>query len=238
MSRKSLSSTVSVLAKSVFALGFAVGALQSCGSSSGSDPVALCQQGCDKAAMCTPDGGAIAAAGAAACKSDCAASTGSVTKCSNLSAIESAYKACLAMDCATFENCIETTLPACATGTGGSNGAGTGGSNGAGSGGSNGTGTGGSNGGGAGTGGPGGSNGGGAGTNGAGGGSGTGNCSSCTKGQACCVGALQSLGQDAGVCSFSVTTCNSLSGASQSSYISACATEITAGAALGVAGCQ
>jgi hypothetical protein len=224
MSRKSLSSTVSVLAKSVFALGFAVGALQSCGSSSGSDPVALCQQGCDKAAMCTPDGGAIAAAGAAACKSDCAASTGSVTKCSNLSAIESAYKACLAMDCATFENCIETTLPACATGTGGSNGTGTGGSNGTGTGGSNGTGTGGSN--------------GGAGTNGAGGSSGTGSCSSCTKGQACCVGALQLLGQDAGVCSFSVTTCNSLSGASQSSYISACATEITAGAALGVAGCQ
>jgi hypothetical protein len=212
MSRKRVSSTVSVLAKSVFALGFVMGALQSCGSSSSSDATALCQQSCDKELACTPDAGSIGATADMSCKSSCAAQTATASKCSNLAAIESAVKACLAMDCASFESCIETTVPDCATSSG--------------NGGANGTGTG-------------GSNGGGAGTSGAGGGSsGTGSCSSCTKGQACCVGALQLVGQDAGACSFSATTCNSLSGASQTSYIGACAEEITAGGLLGVAGCQ
>jgi hypothetical protein len=227
MSRKSSSNTVSVLAKSVFAVGFVVGALQSCGSSSSSDATALCQQSCDKALACTPDAGSIGATADMSCKTNCAAQTATANKCSNLSAIEGAVKACLAMDCASFETCIETTVPDCATatGSGGSNGTGSGGSNGTGNGGSSGTGNG-------------GSNGGGAGTNGAGGGTGSASCSICTKAETCCVALEHLVTADAGSCGLSAAQCNTLSGTAQTQYISTCNLSLSTGSSAGVAACQ
>ena len=116
----------------VGSLALLVGAMQGCGSSSsGNNYTALCQQSCDKFAMCVPDSGVTAAQ----CKQACTSSQTGTSTCSNASAISTAYQRCLSMDCAGFPSCIQNDIPDCQTtsGTGGGGGTtGSGGSSGAG----------------------------------------------------------------------------------------------------------
>jgi hypothetical protein len=153
--------------------GVLSGSQQGCGSGGGSSNFqAVCDQGCDKQAMC------MTGYDAAMCKQNiCTA------QCSNASARTTKSQQCIAMsDCTAFLACV-LTIPACQTtasgaggssaGAGGSIGTGTGGSIGTGTGGSIGTGTGGSVG------------------TGTGGTSGSA-CAPCAKFDACCMAAGQS----------------------------------------------
>jgi hypothetical protein len=176
-------------------------------------------QGCAKeSSLCGTDAGTTTADCMQGCVSSETTSTGGA--CSNQSAILAAGNACLSKTtCADLELCVATTVPPCAGGTGGTSGTGTGGTHG--TGGGSGTGTGGTTGGG------------GAkatgGTSGAAGGSGTASCSACDKAPACCV----ALGQSAATCSaLSATTCNSQTGAAQTSLIQGCQAILSAGASL------
>ena len=219
-----MSRTVSMLSRSLFALGFVIGALQSCGSSgSGGDATAVCNQQCNRAYSCENDGGAGTSTSMAQCMAIC------MQTCSNKDQLLSAANACIAMPaCADFTACIAApTFPKC-QGAGGTNGSGSGGAGAA---------MGGISGGGAGRNGGGGSTGTG-GATGGGGSTGAASCSTCTKAQPCCVAAFQLLGADAGACSFSAANCTAMTGAAQTSYIMACSTELTTGAQLGVAACM
>ena len=214
MSRK----TVSAVIGSFLVAGFALGAVQGCGSSSPSaeSVMSLCTQGCDKlVALCDPDAGTSAAT--TECVPGCVASATTSTggACSNQSAIISAGNACLSKTtCADLEAC-RLTVPACAGGTGGASGTGTGGTTG--TGGISGTGTG--------------------GTSGAAGGSGSANCAICDKAQACCV-AAESKGIPASLCTLSAASCNAMSATAQSGQISTCQMVLAEGVNFGVSACQ
>ena len=119
MSRKLSALIVGAIAS----LALLAGTMQGCGSSSSSNNyTALCEQSCDKAAMCFPDSGITATQ----CKQQLCTSQTGTTTCSNASAIATAYQRCLSMDCAAFQSCIENDIPDCqtTTGTGGTSGGG------------------------------------------------------------------------------------------------------------------
>ena len=212
MSRK----TVSAVIGSLLVVGFALGAVQGCGSSSPSagSVMSLCMQGCAKeSSLCGADAGETMADCMQGCVSTETTSTGGA--CSNQSAILAAGNACLAKTtCAELELCVAT-VPTCAGGTGGTSGTGTGGTKG--TGGSSGTGTGGTTGTG--------------GSTGAAGASGTATCASCDKAQTCCTAI-----EGASACTdVSAATCNSTPAADQATIISDCQTILTAGATLNAA---
>ncbi len=214
MSRK----TVSAVIGSFLVAGFALGAVQGCGSSSSStDPTALCEQVCTKGEMCAVDASATTAM--AGCMTTCTSSTGSQnpSKCTNSSQIESAYSNCLKMsDCTQFEACV-LAAPKCASGTGGTSGTGTGGTTS--TGGTSGTGTAGTNGGG-----------GAKGTGGAGGSAATATCATCTKAATCCTAA----GLPSTTCSQIPTAaaCNAATASTQTTDIQECQQGLAAGALL------
>ena len=219
MSRK----TVSAVIGSLLVAGFALGAVQGCGSSSPSagSVMSLCMQGCAKeASQCGADAGETTADCMQSCITRETTSTGGA--CSNQSAILAAGNACLSKTtCADLELCVATTVPACAGGTGGTSGTGTGGTHG--TGGGSGTGTGGTTGTG--------------GATGSGGGSGTNaDCATCDKAQACCVAVLTLGGQSTASCTYSAAACNA-AGANQASDISVCQQILTAAAGV-VAACK
>ncbi len=100
-------------------VAFFAGTTQGCGSDS-SDVVAICNQGCDKAAMCNPEFAPFIAE----CKSQCSTQgPGGGQRCTNEAAIISAVKSCLAMTCETYLNCVET-VPECQGGAAGAGGGG------------------------------------------------------------------------------------------------------------------
>ena len=213
MSRK----TVSAVIGSMLMVGFALGAVQGCGSSSSSGNFAeTCMQGCAKIIPCE------AALGYTQTMADCvqsctdSAKTSSGGACTNAAAMESAASACLSKTaCADLLACGASIPPCAGGGTGGSSGTGTGGTKG--TGGSSGTGTGGTTGTG--------------GATGAAGGSGTAGCAVCDKAQTCCVAALTLAGQSTASCTYSAASCNA-AGTAQASDISICQQILTAGAAL------
>jgi hypothetical protein len=209
-----MSRTVSILSRSLFALGFVIGALQSCGSSgSGGDATAVCNQQCNRAYSCENDGGAGTSTSMAQCMAMC------MKTCSNKDQLVSAANACIAMSaCADFTACIAApTFPKCqsAGGTGGSGSGGTGAA------------MGGISGGGAGRSGGGGSTG----TGGAGGSGTAANCASCDKAAACCIASGVSTATTCNS-SFSSTMCNTYTGTTQTQYIDTCTQVLQAGAAL------
>ncbi|HEY5090882.1 MAG TPA: hypothetical protein VIK30_12975 [Polyangia bacterium] len=219
-----MSRTVSILSRSLFALGFVIGALQSCGSSgSGGDATAVCNQQCNKAYSCENDGGTGTSTSMAQCMAVC------MQTCSNKDQLLSAANACIAMPaCADFTACIAApTFPKCQS-AGGTDGSGSGGAGAA---------MGGISGGGAGRNGGGGSTGAG-GTTGTGG-SGTASCSTCTKAETCCIAEAQLIGTDAGACGLSSAQCNATqAGTAQNAYIQTCTLTLTTGAGAGLAACQ
>ncbi len=216
MSRK----TVSAVIGSFLVAGFALGAVQGCGSSSSSstDPTALCTQSCVKVQMCLADASAssVMSSCMASCASGGGGSSGQTTTCTNAAAIETAYSNCLKIsDCTQFEACL-LGLPPCqmSTGTGGTNG--TGGT----TGGGGAKGTGGTTGGG--------------GTSGAAGGSGTASCAVCDKAQTCCLALVALAGQPTSTCTYSTASCNA-AGANQATDATVCQTILTDGAAASAA---
>jgi hypothetical protein len=217
MSRK----TVSAVIGSFLAVGFALGAMQGCGSSSssGTNIMSACMQGCTKVVPCLADAGISETV--AQCVQNCAssASTDGGT-CSNESAIVMAAQACAAKTtCADLEAC-GATIPQCEHGgTGGTSGTGTGGNHGTGgTGGTSGTGTGGTTGTG--------------GSTGAAGASGTATCASCDKAQTCCLALAALLGQSTSSCTFSTSSCNAMTGSAQTTDAMTCGTILSSGAAL------
>jgi len=118
MSRK----TVSAVIGSFLVAGFALAAVQGCGSSGGSsgNETAICEQLCVKEEMCLAD--ASTATATSACMTICTSSgTGgnSGTTCTNASAIASASSNCASMsDCTAFETCVQG-IPKCTGGTSG-----------------------------------------------------------------------------------------------------------------------
>jgi len=214
MSRK----TVSAVIGSFLAVGFALGAMQGCGSSSssGTNIMSACMQGCTKVVPCLADAGISETV--AQCVQNCAssASTDGGT-CSNESAIVMAAQACAAKTtCADLEAC-GATIPQCEHGgTGGTSGTGTGGNHG--TGGTSGTGTGGTT-----------STGG---TSGAAGASGTATCASCDKAQTCCLALAALLGQSTSSCTFSTSSCNAMTGSAQTTDAMTCGSILSGGAAL------
>ena len=223
MSRK----TVSAVIGSFLVVGFALGAVQGCGSSSPSagSVMSLCMQGCAKqTSLCGADAGGTTADCMQSCITRETTSTGGA--CSNQSAILAAGNACLTKTtCVDLELCVATTVPACAggtTSTGGTSGTGTGGTTSS-TGGTSGTGTGGTTGTG--------------GATGAAGGSGTNaDCATCDKAQTCCVAVLTLGGQSTASCTYSAASCNA-AGANQASDISICQQILTA-AAGAIAACK
>jgi hypothetical protein len=213
MSRK----TVSAVIGSLLVVGFALGAVQGCGSSSPSagSVMSLCMQGCAKeSSLCGADAGETMADCMQGCVSTETTSTGGA--CSNQSAILAAGNACLAKTtCAELELCVAT-VPTCAGGTGGASGTGTGGRTS--TGGTSGTGTGGTTGTG--------------GSTGAAGASGTATCASCDKAQTCCLALAALLGQSTSACTFSTSSCNAETGAAQTTDAMTCGMLLTSGAAL------
>jgi hypothetical protein len=208
-----MSRTVSILSRSLFALGFVIGALQSCGSSgSGGDATAVCNQQCNRAYSCENDGGAGTSTSMAQCMAIC------MQTCSNKDQLLSAANACIAMSaCADFTACIAApTFPKCqsAGGTGGSGSGGAGAAMGGISGGGAGRGGGGST-----------------GTGGAGGSGTAANCASCDKAAACCIASGVSTATTCNS-SFSSTMCNTYTGTTQTQYIDTCTQVLQAGAAL------
>ena len=227
MSRK----TVSAVIGSLLVVGFALGAVQGCGSSSsssGTNLMSACMQGCMKVVPCLADAGFPETL--AECVQSCA-SSGSTDggTCSNESAIVSAVQACAAKtDCAELESC-RLTIPACEHG---------------GSGGTSGTGTGGTKATGGTTGATGGTTGGGGakatgGTTGTAGASGTSAaCAICDKAQTCCIQGAPTLNQPTSSCTLSTAMCNALSGSAQSTYATECQTVLTDGALLSISACK
>jgi hypothetical protein len=247
-----MSKTKIVVAFALSFVGFVVGAAPGCGGGSSSpNAVDVCNKGCDKAGMCTPDAGALGAVIVSTCKSSCSsANSGS---CANASAVIDFYNNCLAMDCTGFLSCVQSpTRPTCQGGGGGTSGGGgatgSGGTTGsAGHAGTNGTaGTTGSAGrAGTGT----------AGTTGFGGFGGLGNggfggtislgdagvtsCSNCAKASACCTAVQTQLGQSTASCaSQTETACNALSGTAQQNAAATCYATIATGTVLGIAACM
>jgi hypothetical protein len=98
-------------------VAFLAGTMQGCGGGDGSDPRALCNQTCDKLAMCSPD----LAPFLADCKAQCSMSSTGGQRCTNEAAMVSAFKACLAMTCENFLTCE---IPDCQGGAGGTGGGG------------------------------------------------------------------------------------------------------------------
>jgi hypothetical protein len=211
MSRKSVSVTMSVLGRSLLALGFVIAAAQSCGGGSSSDPVALCNQLCNKGVSCELDGGAEPAASMTQCMTSCMAAA----HCSNQSQLVSAANACLAKPaCADFVACTAV-LPDCqsTTGSGGAGAA-----------------MGGTNGGGAGTNGSGGSTG--------SGGMGAASCASCDKAATCCAAIAALAGGSAADCTAYSTSMCSTAGQDMAAEASACSQILAGGAAANVAACK
>jgi hypothetical protein len=81
---------------------------------------------------------------------------------------------------------------------------------------------------------------GGGGTTGSGGTSGGGDCTTCANAHACCLATDTQFGiaDGAGCEAFTADQCNSMSGSAQTSYIATCTNELSAGAILGVTGCN
>lgn len=214
MSRQTVSKTVTVVGRSIFALGFVLCALQSCGSSS-SNTTAVCNQVCNRANSCTEaDGGPASSTAMAQCSTICA-----MEKCTNQSELVSAANTCLAKStCTNFVACAAN-LPTCQTATGGSGGTGAA--------------TGGTNGGGAGTTGSGGATG-------SGGTTGTASCADCDKAATCCAAIATMAGSSssaAGCDAYSTSMCNT-SGQDQSLEAQACAAILQGGAAENIAACK
>ena len=216
MSRK----TVSAVIGSLLAVGFALGAVQGCGSSSssnGTNIMSACMQGCMKVVPCLADAGISETV--AQCVQSCSASSSKDGgTCANESAIVMAAQACAAKTtCAELETC-GATIPDCVisgSGTGGTRA--TGGTSGA-TGGTSGA-----------TGGTSGATGG---TSGATGGTGgTASCAICDKAQTCCT-AIEGAAACTGV---SAAACTSTPAANQATIISYCQTLLNAGAALSAA---
>jgi hypothetical protein len=210
MSRKSVSVTVSILGRSLLALGFVVAAVQSCGGGSSSNTVALCNQVCNRGVVCEADGGTEPAASTVQCMTSCMNQN-----CSNESQRVSAANNCLAMSaCSNFVAC-EAAIPPCqsTTGSGGAGAA-----------------MGGINGGGAGTNGAGG-------TTGAGG-AGTASCADCDKAATCCAAIEALAGGSAGACTAYSTSMCSAAGQNQAAEASACSQILAGGAAANVAACK
>jgi hypothetical protein len=214
MSRQTVSKTVAVLGRSIFALGFALCALQSCGSSSSGDTTAVCNQACNRESSCTEaDGGPSSADAMSNCMTICAAQ-----KCTNESALLNAVNTCLGKSsCSDFVSCTAA-MPQCQMATSGSGGTGaaTGGTNGGG--GATGSG----------------------GTTGAGGTTGTGSCADCDKAAACCaaIATMAGLSSSAAGCdAYSTSMCNT-SGQDQSLEAQACTAILQGGAAENIAACK
>ena len=214
MSRK----TVSAVIGSILMVGFALGAVQGCGSSSSGSYAETCMQGCAKILPCEADAGFTETM--AQCVQGCtqSAMTSSGGACKNAAAMQQAANACLTKTTCTDLLACGATIPQCETsGTGGTTGA-TGGTSGA-TGGTSGA-TGGSSGA---TGGTSGATGGSSGTN--------PSCSICDKAQACCTAI-----EGAAACTaVTAATCNSTPAANQATIITDCQTILTAGASLNAA---
>jgi hypothetical protein len=206
--------------KFILVVGLGVAAVEGCGSSSSpssTDPVALCTQACQKLEMCLLD--ASASSSMSQCMSQCSTAgaggaSGQGTTCTNASQIETAYNACLKMDCSQIVSCLSS-VPQCqtsGTGTGGTTGAagatGKGGTSGA----AGATGSG--------------------GTSGAAGASGAADCSICDKANTCCMALATIAGQPTSSCTYSTAMCNSTASSGQSSYITICQDFLTSGAAV------
>ena len=223
MSRK----TVSAVIGSFLAIGFALGAVQGCGSSSSSGNFAAdCMKGCARTVPCEADAGLPITM--AECVQSCTNSgkTSSGATCTNSAAMENAAEACLSKTtCADLETCLETTIPTCAGGTGGTSGTGTGGSGAGANGGSSGA-TGGTTGA---TGGTTGATGGATGT----GGSGTvASCAVCDKAASCCT----AVGLPTSECStFSASACSAMTGTTQTTFAQDCQTIVNDAAAGNIA---
>lgn len=210
MSRKSVSVTVSILGRSLLALGFVVAAVQSCGGGSSSNMAALCNQVCNKGVVCEADGGTEPPASTAQCMASCMNQN-----CSNESQRVTAENNCLAMSaCPAFVAC-EATIPPCqsTTGSGGAGAA-----------------MGGTNGGGAGTNGAGG-------TTGAGG-AGTASCADCDKAATCCAAIAALTGSSTASCTAYSTSMCSTAGQNEAAEASACSQLLAGGAAANIAACK
>jgi hypothetical protein len=225
MSRK----TVSAVIGSFLAVGFALGTVQGCGSSSsGSGSFAeTCMQGCAKIIPCEAALGYTQTM--AACVQSCtdSAKTSTGGACTNAAAMQSAANACLSKTaCVDLLACGAAIPPCEGGGTGGSSGTGTGGTTGAagahGTGGATGA---------AGAHGTGGATATG-GTSGAAGGSGSAGCASCDKAQTCCLALAALLGQPTTSCTFSTASCSAATGTTQSTDISTCQQILTSCASL------
>ncbi|HSS38228.1 MAG TPA: hypothetical protein VLT58_05615, partial [Polyangia bacterium] len=173
----------------------------------------LCMQGCQK---CDADAGATYVQ---LCNSGCTSMANTMAHCSNESAIASAAKTCVDMStCDAITTCIQTSLPACEGGGGGSSGTGTGGAH-AGTGGAGGHATGATG-----------------GTTGSAGNGGTADCSGCAKASACCAAEAALSGSSSASCSmFSVAKCNA---GDTTSTADNCQTIVQVGASAGLAACQ
>jgi hypothetical protein len=202
----------SLVVRSFLVIGFALGAVQGCGSSGSSTP--SCMESCVKALMCEVDASTASADTlcSASCAQGAAGSSGQGTKCTNQSAIDSAGSSCFSMsDCTAFNNCLKNIPPCQMAGTGGTNGAaGTNGSAGK-SGGAGASGA--------------------AGSTGAGGAGATADCSVCDKANTCCQALAALVGQSTASCTYSTATCNGEPASAQPSYANVCQTILTDGAA-------
>src|SRR5437868_7040309 len=118
-----MTSTVkSLVVRSLLVMGFALGAVEGCGSSGSSAP--SCMESCVKAAMCEADASTATANSicSASCAQGAAGSGGQTSTCKNASAIQSAYNSCFSKtDCNDFNTCIAN-VPPCDKGAGGANG--------------------------------------------------------------------------------------------------------------------
>ncbi len=70
------------------------------------------------------------------------------------------------------------------------------------------------------------------------GGAASGDCSTCTKANACCVALAAQTGSDASQCASITTAACTSAGAQQSVYISSCQTILTSAASLNIAACK
>jgi len=206
----------SLVVRSFLVTGFVLGAVQGCGSSgssSGTDLMSVCMQGCTKIVPCLADAGVSETV--ATCVQNCVASGSSgSTTCTNESAIVSAAQACAAKTTCTELEACGATIPKCQTSSGsaGTNGAaGTNGSAGK----SGGAGTSGS-----------------AGSTGAGGAGTAADCSTCTKAANCCTTA----GLSSAVCGAipSASACTAATGTAQTGDIATCMGIISYAATMGV----
>src|SRR5580704_3056695 len=106
--------TVSAVIGSVLVAGFALGALQGCGSSSRSSGFAeTCMQGCAKVVSCETQLGGTETM--AQCVQGCtdSAKTSSGGTCTNAAAMQSAANACLSMTSCTALAACAASIPPC-----------------------------------------------------------------------------------------------------------------------------